>query len=504
MTPAKAAALLAGVSLLALAAPAFAAKASSNASSAPQPVAQPNDDRVKALEEQVQGLQDQIIDLKRSTGDQYTDITNQQNALVKVTIANGRPTFTTADGQFSASLRATVQFDWAGYFQDPGKTVTLTPALGRELSSGTNFRRAQFGLDGTVFKNWTYSFIYDFGGSNGAEQQGRVSSAYVQYNGFAPFQIRVGAFAPYIGLEDSSSAADTLFAERSSASELSRNNTGGDGRSAIQIAAVGDDYLAAISYSGSAATTAASFDEQQAINARFAYLLYSDLDTKIVGSLSGVYEFQPPHSVAGAVGATNITLADRPELRVDGTQLINATLDADDLIIGGGELGAVWKNLYAQGGWFNYHVDRRASAFSNPDFSAWYLQAAWVLTGETRVYDASRAAFRNPKPDHPFGLGDGIGAWELAARYSTADLNYDAALAPAAGGIRGGEQKIATAGVHWYPNNVVKVLFDYQHVEINKLNGSAIAAAAPYPAVAAGAPIGQAYNTVNLRVQIAF
>lgn len=510
MTSAKAlsAALLAGVSLLCLSGPASAAKQKpqSGATSAPVPAAPAStaaDERIKALEEQLQGLQDQIIDLKRSTGDQYTDVTNQQNALVKVTLANGRPTLATADGSFTAALRATVQFDWGSYFQDGTRVASLTPALGRNLSSGTNFRRAQFGLDGTVFKNWSYSFIYDFGGSNGAEQQGRVSAAYIQYSGFAPFQIRLGAFAPYIGLEDSTSAADVLFPERSTASELSRNNTGGDGRSAVQIAAIGEDYLAAISYTGSSATTAAVFDEQQAINGRLAYLLYSDLDTKLVGSLTGVYEFQTPGSVANAVGPTNITLADRPELRVDGTQLIGTTIDADSLLIGGGEAGFTWKSLYAQGGWFNYHVDRRASAFANPDFSAWYLQAAWLLTGESHPYDASRAAFRNPRPNSPFGSGDGIGAWELAIRYSFADLNADQALAPAAGGIRGGEQKIVTAGLHWYPNSAIKVLFDYYHVEINKLNGSAIAASAPYPAIAADAPIGQIYDAINIRAQIA-
>lgn len=462
-------------------------------------------ERIQALEEQIQTLNDQVVDLKRSTGDQYTDVQNRADAALKVTLNNGRPTLATADGNFSASLRATVQFDWGGYFQNSATTATLTPALGRELSSGSNFRRAQFGLDGTLFKNWSYSFIYDFGGSNGAEQQGRVSSAYIQYSGAAPFQIRIGAFAPYTGLEDSTSASDVLFPERSSASELSRNNTGGDGRSAVQIAAIGEDYLAAVSYSGASATTGAVFGEQQAVNARLAYLFFSDIDTKLVGSLTGIYEFQPQKSVANAPGATNITLADRPELRVDGTQLIGTTIDANSLYIGGGEAGLTWKSLYAQGGYFTYQVKRRASALSDPDFSAWYVQAAWTLTGETRPYDSSRAAFRNPKPDHPFDFGDesGYGAWEIAVRYSVANLNFDANLLPAAGGVRGGEQKIATAGLHWYPNSALKIGFDYYHVETNKLNGTAIAAAAPYPAVAVGVPVGQIYDAVNLRAQIA-
>ncbi len=464
-----------------------------------------DDAKLEELSQQLQDLQGQIADLKRSQGAQYSDLTAKRDSDPKVTLDNGRPTFKTADGKFSASLRATVQYDTAFYFQDKNETAVLTPAFGRDLSDGTNFRRAQFGLDGIAFGDWSYSFIYDFGGSNGAEQQGRVSSAYIQYNGLAPFQFRIGAFAPFIGLEDSTSSADTLFAERPSASELSRANTGGDGRSAIQIAAIGDEYLASVSYSGSSSTTAAVFDEQQAVNARLAYLFYSDLDTKFVGSLSGVYEFDAPDTVAGSPGATNITLADRPELRVDGTQLITATIDADKLLVGGAELGLVWQNFYAQAGYFNYSVDRRASTLSDPNFDGWYVQGSWILTGESKPYDATRAAFRNPKPAQPLGFGDspGFGAWEIAARYSVADLNYHENLTPALGGVRGGEQKIFTAGLHWYPNSIIKLLLDWQHVEIDRLNASAVAAAAPYPAIAAGADVGQSFDTINLRAQIA-
>ena len=502
-----AAVLLAGTASLALASGAQAAgEQGSDGTTAAQSASSDTNAKIKALEEKIQELSDQVQDLKRSTSDQYTDVQNQQTAAVKVSIANGRPTISSADGNFTASLRANVQYDTAYYSQNRADTKKLTPALGRDLSSGTNFRRAQFGLDGTAFANWSYSFIYDFGGSNGAEQQGRVSSAYIQYSGLAPFQFRIGAFAPYIGLEDSTSAADLLFPERPTPSELSRANTGGDGRSAIQIAAIGDDYLASISYSGSSATTAAVYDEQQAVNGRLAYLFYSDLDTKFVGSLSGVYEFDAPDSVASAPGATNITLADRPELRVDGTQLITTTIDAKRLLIGGAEAGIVWKSLYAQGGWFTYDFTRRASTLPDPNFSGWYLQGSWILTGESKPYDATRAAFRNPKPANPLDFGDtpGIGAWELAARYSFTDLNYRENLTPALGGVRGGEQKIFTAGLHWYPNNSIKLLFDYSYVDIGRLNPSAIAASSPYPAVPAGADIGQSFSTFNLRTQIAF
>ena len=114
------------------------------------------DSRVQQLEQDIQDLQAQVADLKRSTADQYADVQSQQAKGVKVTINNGRPTITGDD--FTFSLRALVQYDSAYYGQ--GKV----PA-GTDFSSGNNFRRARFGFEGTAFKDWSYQFIYDFGGS---------------------------------------------------------------------------------------------------------------------------------------------------------------------------------------------------------------------------------------------------------------------------------------------------------------------------------------------------
>ena len=75
------------------------------------------------------------------------------------TLTNGRPTFQTASGNFSAALRSLVQVD-GGYFMQGGNR----PAASRDLNSGTNFRRARLGLSGKLFNVWEYYFLYDFGG----------------------------------------------------------------------------------------------------------------------------------------------------------------------------------------------------------------------------------------------------------------------------------------------------------------------------------------------------
>src|SRR5690348_3905083 len=77
-----------------------------------------SDARVKALEEQIAALADQVADLKASSAADVADVRRVQEETT-VSLANGRPTFATGDGQFSASLRGVIHFDAGYYDQDP-------------------------------------------------------------------------------------------------------------------------------------------------------------------------------------------------------------------------------------------------------------------------------------------------------------------------------------------------------------------------------------------------
>src|SRR4030095_3208268 len=82
--------------------------------------------------------------------------------------------------------------------------------------------------------------------------------------------------------------------------------------------------------------------------------------------------------------------------------------------------------------------------------------------------------------------GRSWGIWELAARWSELDLDYRAGAAgtaPGASSIRGGKQEILTVGINWYPNNNVRFLADFQHVDVDRLSpgGTAFGAGALTP-----------------------
>jgi phosphate-selective porin OprO/OprP len=476
------ASLLAGAGLAALSAPAFAA----DKKPAPAPQADP---RIGVLEQQLRDVQRQLgeikqaqgeadntaalLDLKRSTSDHYSDLNRQIAAQNKVGLDNGRLSVATPDGNFTLALRALMQFD-VGHFAQ-GKNP---PSV--DLNSGTNFRRAQLGFQGTVLKDWAYNFIYDFGGY-GVEGRGYIYNAYIEYGGLKPIVLRIGAYTPGEGQEDQTSSSELFFPERASPVDVARNIAGAPSREAASIYAVGDAYLLSVSYTGkktgdgtSTGASVGTFDAQQALIGRAAWLAYTTPQAKwlIEGHITDVLKLSDPTS-SGLPAANVIRFSNGPEVAVDPSKTVDTgNIDAKGVREFGFETAGTFDRFYGQGGWFRYEIDRRL-AVPNPHFSGWYAFATYSLTGEQHPYDATTATFRNLRPARPLGTPGGWGAWELAARYSDIDLDYLPFSTAATGGIAGGKQDVVTVGVNWYPNNTIKFQLDYLNLQVNHVNALA-------------------------------
>ena len=481
--------LLLGSASIALATAAQADKAQSSGTSS-QGAA--TDAKIQQLEQDIQDLNAQVQDLKRSSSDQYADIQKAQSSGAKFSLKNGRPTFT--DGDFSFSLRGLVQYDTAYYMQD--KKIPSTT----DFSSGSNFRRARFGFEGTAFTDWSYNFLYDFGGS-GIEGS-TISTAYIQYNGLAPVHFRIGAFPPSESFDDTTSAADLLFLERAQPTDVARGIAGSDGRDAFQIFAYDDNYFASVAYTGTLAGTGSQFDEQQALVGRVAYRPIASDDVNLAFGGDFTYVVKLPDSAAGPNSPHLFSLSERPELNVDDNNIkliSSGNIDASHVFEWGGEIAGNFHNFYGQAGYFGFDVDRRPlgnlSNLSDPSFNGWYVQGSWILTGEEKKYNPSTGSFTAPKPNDPFVLDKaGIGAWEVVARYSDLDLNYHAGAVGSVqlpDAIRGGDQRIGTVGVNWYPNQILRFMLDYQRTDVAKLSGT-------------GAHANAHESAISLRTQIAF
>jgi phosphate-selective porin OprO/OprP len=445
--------------------------------------------------------------------------------LPKLTLTNSRPTITSADSRASISLRANVQMDGASYAEDAegplaadfrrgsvGATANRETNAARDFSEGFYFRRARFGVEGTMAKDFNYRLLLELGGS-GTEGPTRINDAWIAYTGLAPLTFQIGAFAPPSNMDDGTTPEDLPFLERASASELSRSLGAADGRLALAVKAGGKRWMSSVALSSRTVNDAEVFDSQVAAVARGGFLVATAENYNVHVGASGTYVFAPADLGSSATSPRHaVRFRDRPEIRVDGTRLIDSgAIDAAHASVYALEFGANWNNLYLQGEHFWYAVDRREpTTFDAPDFKGYYLQGSWTITGENRRYNAITGSFQNPRPRTAFGA-DGWGAFELAARYSRMDLNFEAGAAGTAalpGSVRGGDQSIVTLGVNWYLNPNLKVMMNYLMIDVDRLNPAGSGNLTPFgPAPSTppnGVEIGQELDVFALRTQFSF
>jgi phosphate-selective porin OprO/OprP len=440
-------------------------------------------------------------------------------------VANLRPTIQSPDGRFTMSLRGQFQLDMANYFQDEPGAPNVDFRRGsqgagnrevnsaRELSDGVNFRRAQIGVEGKFWRDFNYRIVYEFGGS-GTEGPARINDAYVNYTGFAPFTFQVGAFLPNSNMDDATSATDILFMERATAAELSRSLAGADGRYGAGVKGNGERWLVSLYWTGGTVGDAENAGEQGSLVGRVAGLLLSDADYNLHVGANGSWVFEPPDQGSLVTsGRYPIRFRDRPELRVDSTRLIDTgTIDADSAYAAGLEAAGNWKSFFFQGEYFKCGIDRRLNPIADdPEFSGWYAQASWILSGETHRYSMASASYSSPKPMVPVSADGGFGAIELAGRFSHVDLDFHEGFAGTAapvGSIRGGQEDIWTLGVNWYLNANLRMSLNYFMVDVDRLNPAGPGNLTPFGAAPStppnGVQIGQDYDAIALRTQFAF
>ncbi len=401
----------------------------------------------------------------------------------------------------------------ASYFQDDNLPASVT--TGRDLDSGAFIRRAQFGVEGKVFKDFWYEIRYEFGGS-GTEGSGTINLMRVAYQGIPNFRVNVGVIQPVFTHADAVSSNEITFIERASVINTIVGAYGGsDSRRGVEMTFQksglfyeGDNFVLTGAYTGASTTSADGTDEGTQILGRTAFRLWSDGTSNIQIGADGAKILQPTGAAVPG-GAKNINLQDRPEMRSDSTRLVSTgSIPAEGGWLYGFEGGANIKNFYVSGEYYKFGIDRdRACTGCNttavdPEFTGWYVEGSWVLTGQPKTYSAKSnsnqvGVWGSPTVIRPFSISEGgWGAFELTGRYSVLDLNFreglpGTAIATAAGAIRGGEQTIWTVGLNWYMNANIRMMFNYLNIDVDRMN-------------AAGLQAGQELDAVAGRLQFAF
>jgi phosphate-selective porin OprO and OprP len=499
-----------------------------------------NDTEISALKRQLRLMEQKLDKLQKLTAANTTsaatanakvgariNVANANGALpikgpvapsdVVVKMPNNRPTICTADDQSCISIISRLHLDVGGYNYRPN-TAATTP---QNLDNGFNARRARIGLVGKFLDDWNYALIYDFAGSSdgfastasaggtavgflpGGGLSG-IENAYLSYTGFKPFGGKLAIEGGYMDLpysmDEAMSSNDILFMERASAQVIAVNIAAGDIRSTVGARWYNDRFWVGAYATGPAAGaihSASSVNpngtsEQAGAVARAAGQVVSGKDYSL--HLGADAEFLISPAKNQITSAQTLTLSDRPELRIDPTAIVStgALAGVSGAQVYSVETAGTYGPLFFQGEYYWYNVDRGAiPGLPSVKFDGGYAQASYVLTGETRSYNSASAAYNGIKPANPFSLlGGGWGAWEIAGRISTIDLNDQLATA---NGVAGGRQTIYTAGLNWYVNSNVRFMFNYLHGDITK----------QVSATNTG-NVGAKFDAVAMRTQIAF
>jgi len=413
----------------------------------------------------------------------------------KVGMPEGRPTIESADGSMSFAIGGLWQFDMGGYFQNPSPT-TQFPRL---TTPGVNLRRGRLYFV-AKYDDFRVNVTPDFG--NNPDGNPTLFEANLNYTGIKPLTFTVGYTHPFTSLEDATFPGDLLFLERPSIVFIERDVAAGIQRASLGGYAATEDYFASAYLTGptfGAQKNTLLNSEQLAFVGRVAARPYHDQDWNLHAEASGQHVFHPNLNTSGMPGVSQqtISLADEPELRISFDQLVSTgPLSARNASVYGGGVGANWRNFLAQGEFYQIGVNQlKLPQMPAPmlNFNGGYVEGSVVLTGEAHPYDIDRHAWDRPKPEHPFSFGEwGIGVWEIAARYSTVDLNSNVTPGVSqsvTGGIYGGRQQIGAVALNWYPNDWIRFMLQFQYVDVNKLNS------------AGKVQIGQKFETLALRTQ---
>jgi len=300
------------------------------------------------------------------------------------------------------------------------------------LDNDLLFRRARLGVDGSLDGDWDFKLEYDF-----AEDDVSAKGVYLS-RALGEGNVRIGHFKAPVGLNELTSSNDITFIERAS----SNNIVAVGRRIGLGYSRFGTQFGGQVMAYGRSMGATTQGDMQTGLAGRLVFTPVKTADQLIHLGLSAAHEDRGDQNTVG--------VSDRPEARPAGERLINTGDLADVDATTRGGLEAAWRagpfSLEAE--YLQAELDRANNA--NPSFGGYHVQGSWVLTGESRAYGGG--SFGGVSPAGP------AGAWELAARYSHADLN-DA-------GLRGGEQNNATLGLNWYATDQVRFMANAIAVDV--------------------------------------
>jgi phosphate-selective porin OprO/OprP len=322
-------------------------------------------------------------------------------------------------------------------------------------------RRARFGLEADLLKQYEFRFLPDYGQGKTA-----IQDSYLNLHYWDGLQFEVGKFKQPVSYEQLIQDRFVPTVERSMIDQLVPSRDVGVMAHGQKL--FGDRLEYAMSISNGEINGDFDVNDPKDFDARVAVRPFNDEGLppwlrRLQLGVSGGYGTQqePINPSTLRTPLQVLWFQFNPSVRADGAR----TRLTPELSYFWGGLG-----LAAQ----YYHEDQQMRpAATGPSyrfrtdvgFEGFYVLATYLLTGEERTtYSEAIAPLR---PFDPLHLIACPGGWELVGRVSQLELNDDvfapglARLADPTRFSRGAAE--ATLGFNWYLNRFVRMQFNYEH-----------------------------------------
>ena len=421
------------------------------------PVAKPSkiDTTVQALDQKVKVLQRQNEVTKELA-------LEASKTAPKLEVSNKGVSFSSADGDTSVRLRASIQGD-ERFFADDGTAP---------IANRFDLKQARLWLEGRFWKYNDFKIMPDFGSGKTI-----LADAYIDLHYWNNLALTVGRQKTPLSLERLQGDTDGTFLERAYPTYLASNRDNGI-KLHGSFGAPGQktEYAGPIDFKNFATYEVGVFngggdnggDDADKINE----------DSKEVAGRFWIHPFQ--NSGINALDGLGIGIAASYDLPDNNTNQLkslktalgqNTIVDYTKLKTGIASIAADGDHyrIYPQAYWYygpyglmGEYVTSSQKLTSDggitnirQDNSAWQIQASYVLTGENNT-------FQSVKPRAAFNPAKGSwGALQLAGRFSELTIDKDTGLLlKTSGFVR--QASAWAVGFNWYLNNNTRLMADYE------------------------------------------
>ncbi len=289
-----------------------------------------------------------------------------------------------------------------------------------DFSNGFNNRRARMGMGGKMTDNWDGRIEIDFADGGVSPNDFRMRRKF-DHGG----RLWLGQFKVPQGLNELTSSNSITFIERATSSNIIADSR--------RIGAAYELFQGNVGFKtmafGRALGQRGSLEDDMPLGFAFRGVFAPEVGSgQLHLGASVVYEDLMDNS--------SVSFRDRPEARDSkggSVRLIGVGVtEVESTLKTGFEMLYINGPFSIEGEYLMANVSRNEG--DEPSFYGYHIQSSYVLTGESRSYSSGSLGTISPSGES--------GAWEVAVRYSFADLNDKI--------FEGGEQTNITVALNYY------------------------------------------------------